>query len=75
MQCLPLWKMTSADNFFWTFEQAVSYYQFTLIHYIGFENKGMVLAGGCGSTNGKPNIQNTSHLETAYRFGKSLYIN
>lgn len=67
--------MTSADNFFWTFEQAVSYYQFTLIHYIGFEDKGMVLAGGCGSTNGKPNIQNTSHLETAYRFGKSLYIN
>ena len=28
--------MTSADNFFWTFEQAVSYYQFTMVNYIGF---------------------------------------
>ena len=27
--------MTSADNFFWTFEQATSYYQFTLVNYIG----------------------------------------
>ena len=26
--------MTSADNFFWTYEQAVSYYKFTIIHYI-----------------------------------------
>ena len=24
--------MTSADDFFWTFEQAVSYYQFALVH-------------------------------------------
>lgn len=65
--------MTSADDFFWTFEQAISYYQFTLIRYIGFKDKGMVLAGGCGNTNGAPNIQNTAHLEAAYEFGKSLY--
>ena len=45
--------MTSADDFFWTFEQAVSYYQFALVHYIGFHDKGMLLAGGCGDTNGK----------------------
>lgn len=66
--------MTSADDFFWTFEQAVSYYNFALINYIGFHNKGMVLAGGCGDTNGKPQIQETSHLDTAYRFGKTLYV-
>ena len=29
--------MTAADNFFWTFEQAVSYYQFALVNYIGFQ--------------------------------------
>lgn len=29
--------MTSADDFFWTFEQAVSYYQYTLVNYIGFK--------------------------------------
>lgn len=65
--------VTSADNLFWTFEQVVSYYQFTLINYIGFNDKGMILAGGCGDTNGKPQIQQTDYLNKAYLFGKSLY--
>lgn len=65
--------MTSADNFFWTFEQAVSYYQFTMVNYIGFHDKGMLLAGGCGDTNGKPQIQGTGWLKKAYEFGKTVY--
>ncbi|MCM1045838.1 MAG: flavodoxin family protein [Candidatus Gastranaerophilales bacterium] len=65
--------MTSADNFFWTFEQAVSYYKFTLINYIGFHDKGMLLAGGCGDTNGKPQIDKTDYLQKAYEFGKHIY--
>ena len=65
--------MTSADNFFWTFEQAVSYYKFTLVNYIGFQDKGMLLAGGCGDTNGKAKIEQTEHLKKAYEFGKELY--
>ncbi len=65
--------MTAADNFFWTFEQAVSYYQFVLVNYIGFHDKGMLLAGGCGDTNGPPQINKTEHLELAYRFGRELY--
>ena len=65
--------MTSADNFFWTFEQAVSYYQFTLVNYIGLRDKGMLLAGGCGDTNGKPQIDKTEYLERAYQFGKTVY--
>lgn len=65
--------MTSADDFFWTFEQAVSYYQFTMVNYIGFRDRGMVLAGGCGDTNGKPQIDKTSHLQAAYEFGKNIY--
>lgn len=65
--------MTSADNFFWTFEQAVSYYQFTLVNYIGFRDKGMLLAGGCGDTNGKPQIDKTDYLEKAFMFGRHLY--
>lgn len=65
--------MTAADDFFWTFEQAVSYYQFALINYIGFHDKGMLLAGGCGDTNGKPQIERTGHLEKAYQFGKNIY--
>ena len=65
--------MTSADDFFWTFEQAVSYYQFTMVNYIGFHNKGMLLAGGCGDTNGRPGIGKTDHLMEAYEFGKQIY--
>ena len=65
--------MTSADNFFWTFEQAAAYYQFALVNYIGFRDRGMVLAGGCGDTNGKVQIDKTSHLTTAYEFGKTIY--
>ena len=65
--------MTSADNFFWTFEQAISYYKFALINYIGFRDKGMVLAGGCGDTNGKAQIDKTEHLQEAYEFGKRIY--
>lgn len=65
--------MTAADNFFWTFEQAVSYYNFAIVNYIGFHDKGMVLAGGCGDTNGKSQIDKTNHLVEAHKFGKSLY--
>lgn len=65
--------MTSADDFFWTFEQAASYYQFALVNYIGFHDRGMLLAGGCGDTNGRPRIAQTGHLERAYRFGKDVY--
>lgn len=65
--------MTAADNYFWTFEQAVSYYRFTLVNYIGFHDRGMLLAGGCGSTNGLPNISKTGHLQEAYEFGKKIY--
>lgn len=59
---------------FWTYEQAVSYYKFTLINYIGFCDKGVLLAGGCGDTNGKPQNDKTSHLAEAYEFGKTIYM-
>lgn len=65
--------VTAADDFFWTFEQVTSYYKFALINYIGFNDKGMLLAGGCGDTNGKPQIDKTNHLKAAYEFGKNIY--
>lgn len=54
------------DLIHWTFEQAVSYYKLALINYIGFNDKGMLLARGCGDTNGQPQITKTQHLEKAY---------
>ncbi len=65
--------MTSADDFFWTYEQAVSYYKFAVIQYIGFHDRGMLLAGGCGDTNGKPQIDRTDWLRKAYGFGLHIY--
>lgn len=65
--------MTAADDNFWTFELAVAYYRQAIVNYIGLNDRGMLLAGGCGSTNGKPQIDKTSHLEEAYRFGKNIY--
>lgn len=65
--------MTASDDFFWTFGQAVSYYQFAVVNYIGFKDKGMLLAGGCGDTNGRPQIGRTRHLQEAYEFGKRIY--
>ena len=65
--------MTAADDLFWTFNQAVSYYQFALVNYIGFHDKGMLLAGGCGDTNGKPQIDKMGHLDEAYEFGRRIY--
>ena len=64
--------MTAADDLFWTFEQAVSYYQFALIRYIGFRDRGMLLAGGCGDTSGPPQIASTGYLERARRFGETI---
>lgn len=33
----------------------------------------MLLAGGCGDTNGKPQIDKTGYLEKAFEFGKNIY--
>ena len=64
--------MSAGDNHFWTFEQAVSYYQFALVNYIGFHDRGMILAGGCGDTNGAGRIKETQWLEKAFEFGKNI---
>lgn len=65
--------MTSADDNFWTFDHAVSYYRYAIVNYIGFHDRGMLLAGGCGDTNGRPCIDKTGHLEKAYLFGRTVF--
>ncbi len=56
----------NADD--WTFEALVSHYK-TLVRYINFEDKGMVLGYGCGS----PNMTKRSrYLADAYQLGRSL---
>lgn len=64
--------MSAADHNFWTFEQAVSYYNFTIVHYLGWTSKGMILAGGCGGVDTPRSIRNTTFLEEAYQFGTSI---
>ena len=35
----------------------------------------LLLAGGCGDTNGRPQIEKTDTLQRAYQFGKTIYEN
>ena len=52
----------------WTFDALTAHYQ-TLVRYINFEDKGMILGYGCGS----PSMTRSSKSpEQAYKFGKSL---
>lgn len=56
----------NADD--WTFEALVAHYK-TLVRYINFEDKGMVLGYGCGT----PSMTSRSEYPNeAYRLGKSL---
>ena len=67
-ECVLL--MTAADNLFNTFENAVSFYRLTS-NYLGWIDKGMVLAGGCGGTDAPRSIPE-NNLEAAYILGKGL---
>lgn len=64
--------MTAADDLFWTFEQAVAYYRFNCVNYLGWTDKGMVLAGGCGGSPTPRCIADTGHLFTAREFGRNF---
>lgn len=64
--------MTAADGDFWTFEQVMSEYRFTLVQYMGFNDKGHVLAYGCGSCE-EPPMVDPIYLEKAYEFGRNVY--
>ena len=56
----------NADD--WTFDALTVHYK-TLVRYLNFEDKGMVLGYGCGS----PSMTRSSKSpEQAYKFGKSL---
>ena len=66
--------MTAEEDEFWNFEQAVSYYHMAIVQYMGFQDKGAVLAGGCGEMQGQPDIKETEYLGKAYEFGKNLYV-
>ena len=56
----------NADD--WTFEALVSHYK-TLVRYINFEDKGMILGYGCGSTT---MTNRSKYPQDAYQFGKNL---
>lgn len=65
--------LNAEENEFWCFEQAVSYYHMAVVQYMGFHDKGMLLAGGCGDRAGQPEIKETEFLMKAYEFGKNIY--
>jgi len=56
----------NADD--WTFEALEAHYK-TLVRYINFEDKGMILGYGCGSP---AMTQRSKYPEEAYKLGRSL---
>ena len=56
----------NADD--WTFEALEAHYK-TLVRYINFEDKGMVLGYGCGSTT---MTKRSKYPREAYELGRSL---
>ena len=59
---------SSYDNEIWTMDALVLHYQ-TLLKYLNWENKGIVLARGCGTRN---DIEQTDYPNSAYILGKSF---
>ena len=56
----------NADD--WTFDALTAHYK-TLVRYINFEDKGMILGYGCGA----PSMtKNSKYPQLAYQLGKSL---
>lgn len=62
--------MTSGSKGFYAFEQAVSFYRF-FTNALGWNDKGMVLAGGCHKEE-KCNVINEDYLKEAYFMGYNL---
>lgn len=71
--------LTAADNTWSTFHWAKSYWETCLVNFFLYNNKGCLLAGGCGLENFNPegsrHIETTNHLVEAYEFGKNIYAN
>ena len=62
--------MSAGDDHFYTFHQAVSFYRF-YTQALGWEDKGMVLAGGCEKKEHQPYVKQDD-LDKAYLLGRSL---
>lgn len=62
--------MTSGSKGFYAFEQAVSFYRF-FTNALGWNNKGMVLAGGCHKEE-KISIIDDKYIKEAYLLGYHL---
>ena len=70
MDCALL--MTAADDNWWTFDQAEKYYDYVVVNYLGWHDRGKVLAGACGGCGSPKCVETTGWLEKAAEFGKNL---
>lgn len=59
---------TAADNLDWTMSSLEYHYE-TICKYLGYENKGIILATGC---NVRSDIEMTDYPNQAYELGKNL---
>lgn len=62
--------MCGGSSSFYAFEQSVSFYRF-FTQALGWQRRGMVLAGGCSQKDNQPYIEER-YLKEAYQLGQSL---
>lgn len=65
--------MTAEDDSEWNWKNIKQYYQTCFLEFLKFNDKGMILAGGCGVGNEAAGIESTDYLKKAYEFGKKIY--
>ena len=70
-RCVLLATAADSDRHFWTFELVEHYYR-RLARYLRWTDLGILTAGGCGGTAVPRCIEDTDHLQRAYRFGQSV---
>lgn len=65
--------VTAADNSDWNFDNIKGFYKKCFMEWLKFNDKGMILAGGCVDDDKTTGIEKTGFLEKAYQFGKKIY--
>lgn len=70
-KCVLLATAADISRHFWAFELVEQYYR-RLVSYLRWEDLGTLLATGCGGSSAPRRIEETKHLQRAYRFGKNI---
>ena len=70
-KCALIASSADTERHFWVFESFTQYWQ-RYIHYMRWEDMGMLLVGNCGGTKAPRQVEKTDGLRRACEFGASM---